>query len=279
MTETSWLTQEAHDRLKAELDELGGESPGDRRGDQRPPRRGRPQGERRLPRRARRAGQAGGPDPPAAGTAAQRAGRRRPRRTTASSSRAWSSPSPTTGTTTTRRRSCSAPARRACTADCRCTRRSPRSAQAILGARPRRIVALHACPTASRSARGQAVDAARPYRRRARRRPAADRRVGDQRSRLDAAASSALSSHPEPGAAPRPRRSSSQCSAPRVSSCSATSTSPSGSDGPIRECSTSMTLAPSSADQRRAARPASRAGRGCRTRSAGTGRPRPGRVE
>ena len=49
---------------------------GDRRQDQRGPRRGRPQGERRLPRRPRGAGQDRGPDPPARGHAAQGPGRR-----------------------------------------------------------------------------------------------------------------------------------------------------------------------------------------------------------
>ena len=68
MTETAagFLTQEAHDRLKAELDQLTGEgrieiAQQDRGG----PRGGRPQGERRLPRRPRGAGQDRGPHPPA----------------------------------------------------------------------------------------------------------------------------------------------------------------------------------------------------------------------
>ncbi len=56
------------------------EPPGHCSRDQRPPRGGRPQGERRLPRRARGAGPAGGPHPPAAGAAAHRQGRRRAHR-------------------------------------------------------------------------------------------------------------------------------------------------------------------------------------------------------
>ena len=56
------------------------------------PRGGRPQGERRLPRRPRGAGQAGGPHPPAPGAAAHRRRSASARPTTASSRPAWSSP-------------------------------------------------------------------------------------------------------------------------------------------------------------------------------------------
>ena len=38
--QVTWLTQESYDRLKAELDQLDRQPPGDRRGDQRPSRRG-----------------------------------------------------------------------------------------------------------------------------------------------------------------------------------------------------------------------------------------------
>ena len=107
-----WLTQETFDRLKAELEELRGPVRAEIvRTDQRRPRRGRPQGERRLPRRQGGAGQERGPHPPARGACCDGAqvgetpaGRRQ------SSSPAWSSPTASPATTT-RRRSCSAPAR------------------------------------------------------------------------------------------------------------------------------------------------------------------------
>ena len=78
---TSYLTQEAYDRLKAELDQLSGagrtEIAKKHRGG---PRGGRPQGERRLPRRQGGAGQDGGPHPPADPAARERHGRRDARR-------------------------------------------------------------------------------------------------------------------------------------------------------------------------------------------------------
>ena len=61
---TVWLTQDAYDKLTTELEDLKGPRRQEIVGaDQRGPRRGRPQGERRLPRRPRGAGQARGPDP------------------------------------------------------------------------------------------------------------------------------------------------------------------------------------------------------------------------
>ena len=79
--QASFLTQEAFDRLKAELDAALRPGPHrDRQEDRGRARGGRPQGERRLPRRQGGAGQDGGPHPPAHPAARDRRHRRDPGR-------------------------------------------------------------------------------------------------------------------------------------------------------------------------------------------------------
>ena len=130
-----WLTQEAYDKLQAELDEPHRSgAPGDHRAHQCRSRRGRPQGERRLPRRQGRAGQDRGPHPSARGHAASRRGRRDPggRR----HRRARHEVSPTSSSATTRPpSSCSAPRDRSRTARSTSSRPSPPLGAAILGAK------------------------------------------------------------------------------------------------------------------------------------------------